>query len=120
MSNVKQLMLGMLQFAQDYDEKFAFTPVNFQEKLQPYTKSRKIFLAPTLDEDEPFAYTLNPEIAGKNLALFAEPARTVAIYEADKDGKLLARFDGRAVIGFVDGHVKLSTPEEAEKLIWKP
>lgn len=120
MSKVRQIMLGLLQFVQDYDGKLTFTPANFAEKLQPYTKSRDVFLAPILDEDTPFTYTLNPEIAGKKLAQFNEPAQTVAIYEADKDGKLLFRFDGKAVIGFMDGHVKLSTPEEAEKLIWKP
>jgi prepilin-type processing-associated H-X9-DG protein len=120
MSNLKQILLGMLQFAQDYDQKLLFTPANFAEKLQPYTKSRKIFLAPTLDQNDPFAYTLNPEVAGKSLGAFAQPSRTAAIYEADKDGKLLFRFDGKAVIGFVDGHVKLTSPEEAEKLMWKP
>ena len=119
-TNVKLLMLAMLQVAQDDHEKFAFTPANFQEKLRPYVKGRETFLAPILFEDKPFAYTLSPNIAGKNLAQFAEPARTVAIYEADKDGKPLFRFDGKAVIGFIDGHVKLTTPQEAEALIWQP
>jgi prepilin-type processing-associated H-X9-DG protein len=120
MSRVKQILLGMLQFSQDFNEKFDFTPANFVEKLQPYVKSRDIFSAPSLGEDKPFTCTLNPEIAGKSLAAFNEVARTVAIYEADKNGKPLFRFEGKAVIGFVDGHVKLTSPEEAAMLIWKP
>lgn len=120
MSNVKQLMLGIMQFAQDNDVKLAFTAENFQTKIMPYVKSNAIFLAPSLGEDEPFAYALNPNILGKGLGAFAEPARTVALYEAGPDGKLLARFDGKVVIGFVDGHVKLTSPQEAETLIWKP
>ena len=120
MSNIKQLLLGVLQLSQDYDEKLAFTPANFQDKLQPYVKSRAIFVAPILDEDEAFSYTLNPAIAGVALAAFNEPARTVAVYEADREGKPLFRFDGKCAIGFMDGHVELVTPEKAATLVWKP
>ena len=118
-SNIKQLLLGVLMLSQDYNEKLAFTPADFQDKLQPYVKSRALFEAPILDEEKAFSYTLNPSIAGMALAAFSEPARTVAIYEADKDGKPLFRFDGKCAIGFMDGHVEMVTPEKAATLVWK-
>jgi prepilin-type processing-associated H-X9-DG protein len=116
--NIKQVLLGMMQLAQDYNETFAFTSDNFREKLLPYVKSETIFLAPVLDEEKEFAYALNPALAGKGLAQLDEPAQTVAIYEATPDGKALFRFDGKAVVGFADGHVALVAPGELNKLVW--
>ena len=48
-----------------------------------------------------------------------EPAETVMIYEG-KNGKLDFRHNGRATVGFADGHVKLTDAEGAKKLRWKP
>ena len=56
-SNLKQIGLGILQYTQDYDEKylplqpFPFTATNtdrqFGQVLQPYLKSKQIFLCPS-------------------------------------------------------------------------
>ncbi len=55
-SNVKQVTLGMLQYIQDYDEKFAsYATGNFNvspwifwpHQLQPYTKSWQVFSCPS-------------------------------------------------------------------------
>lgn len=116
--NVKQVLLGALQLTQDYDEKFAFTAANFREKVMPYVKNEALFLAPALDEEKAFAYAINPTLPGKSIAQIDEAAQTVAIYEATADGKVLYRFDGKAVVGFVDGHVALVGPEQAEKMVW--
>ena len=86
----------------------------------PYVKSRQVFRAPALDGEELSPYALNPAIAGKSLAQFDEPARTVALYEGGPDGQPVFRFGGKAVVGFVDGHVELVGPEEAAKLGLKP
>ncbi len=51
MSNLKQIGLGMAQYTQDYDEKLLIqAPVanqHFGAILQPYLKSRQIFLCPS-------------------------------------------------------------------------
>ncbi len=119
MSNVKQILLGIIQLTQDYDEKFAFTTANFHDKVFPYIKSEQVFQAPAVDEDKPLAYTVNPTLAGKSLADLDEPAQTVAVYEAGPDGKPLFRFGGKAVIGFADGHVRLIGPEQAQNMTWQ-
>lgn len=54
-SNLKQMGLGMLQYSQDYDEKFclynmgttAQTPYGWAEALQPYIKSTQILQCPS-------------------------------------------------------------------------
>jgi prepilin-type processing-associated H-X9-DG protein len=120
MSNVKQLLLGIFQLAQDNDERFAFDADNFVEKVMPYVKNEKVFQMPILDDEKTSGYTLNPEILGKSIADIDEPASTVAIYEAGNGvGGLNYRFNGRAVVGYADGHVKLLSPEQTTDLIWK-
>ena len=56
MSNLKQIGLGMVQYTQDYDEKFVTqnlttgTPANylfFGNQLQPYLKSTQILVCPS-------------------------------------------------------------------------
>lgn len=50
-SNLKQIGLGVLQYAQDYDEKFLIQTdsanKHFGYVLQPYLKSRQIFICPS-------------------------------------------------------------------------
>jgi len=54
MSNLKQINLGLLQYTQDYDEKYplyVFGPngdlTGWAETLQPYLKSKQIFQCPS-------------------------------------------------------------------------
>jgi len=60
-SNMKQIGLGILQYAQDYDEQFPLignvtsNPCSspWQERIQPYMKSKQVFLDPSADTDVP-------------------------------------------------------------------
>ena len=52
MSNLKQIGLGILQYAQDYDEKFPMQDLSvgnrhFGVLLQPYLKSTQLFVCPS-------------------------------------------------------------------------
>lgn len=115
LNNLKQLGLGVLQFTQDWDERFGFAPEYAREALMPYVKSSEVFLIP--GSREPYAF--NGRLSDKLLTQVGEPARTVLFYEG-ADEKPIFRYDGKAAIGFVDGHVALVSPEEAKNLIWKP
>jgi prepilin-type N-terminal cleavage/methylation domain-containing protein/prepilin-type processing-associated H-X9-DG protein len=52
-SNLKEIGLAIQQYLQDYDEKYvpdstaASTPMTFADQLQPYIKSRQIFVCPS-------------------------------------------------------------------------
>ncbi len=66
-SNLKQIGLGMLQYSQDYDEKYlpqritgtATTNLHFGYLLQPYLKSKQIFLCPSAAGSEVALTTAN-------------------------------------------------------------
>ncbi|MEN6301106.1 MAG: DUF1559 domain-containing protein [Armatimonadia bacterium] len=54
LSNVKQIMLGVLSYAQDYDEVLPYashwgepTPRNWWQYLDPYVKNAQIFICPS-------------------------------------------------------------------------
>ncbi len=59
-SNLKQIGLGMMQYTQDYDEKYlpqrltdtAATTFHFGHILQPYLKSQQIFMCPSATGSE--------------------------------------------------------------------
>ncbi len=114
-NNLKQLALGVLMFVQDFNARFAFAPQYVQEAIFPYTKNKEIFFVPNTKEN----YTFNDNLSDKSLAQLASPAQTVLFYEGENE-KPVFRYDGKAAVGFADGSVKLITPEEAAKLIWKP
>jgi len=53
-----------------------------------------------------------------NAAGIQNPSTLVSIYQGH-DQKLDFKYDGHSVVGFMDGHVKAVTPEEAKNLRWK-
>jgi prepilin-type processing-associated H-X9-DG protein len=102
-SQLKQIMLGTFQYAQDYDEKFPVLggspdAMGWVDALQPYLKSTQIFRCPqektaqqTLDPSQP-QYTdfwLNARVAGLDVKQFADPARTISLGDGN-DGQDLS------------------------------
>ena len=61
-SNLKQLSLGIIQYTQDYDEKFPIyytggTPYGWADNTLPYTKSTQILQCPS---DQYAGQSINP------------------------------------------------------------
>ncbi|MEN6549344.1 MAG: DUF1559 domain-containing protein [Armatimonadia bacterium] len=108
LSNVKQMMLGVLSYAQDYDERLPFqwenitaaphtppgqaaatTYYTFPEFLMPYTKNDQIFQCPskqfaTMNAPYltyPTAYVYNSKLAGQAQGVVMQPANTIAIFD---------------------------------------
>lgn len=107
-----RVAMAVAGLAQDYD-RFNFDADNVYEMLSPYLESGEVINA----------YTVNPALFGKPLADVGKilPSRTPAIYESGNGPHGLDyRFDGQAIVGFTDGHVELVTPEEVDKLVWRP
>lgn len=112
MSNLKQLGLGLLMYAQDYDERLppmnsatsqaqirAPSPPNrqtVQQRLRPYLKNDDIYSHPTTKQ----LYRPNGFLSRKRLSFFTSPATMVAFYEASPDA------DGLRAALYLDGHVK--------------
>ena len=123
-SNLKQIGLGILQYTQDYDEKFVNLSTNqgggggWAGKLYPYVKSAQIFVCPstrvvdTSDssyKDYPIGanYGLNNNLAsaaiGKSLSSVSAAASTVLLCE---------QITGRTAGGVPAASVNLTDPNE--------
>lgn len=118
LSNVKQIATGLLVYSQDYDDVLVPDATKYNDAVKPYVKNNALFTSP-LDPAGTISYKFNPQLARKAVSKIAEPTNTVMVFEGEYK-KPLFRYDGRAVIGFVDGHAKFVTPEEAAKLRWTP
>ena len=120
LEQAKIIGLGLNQFLLDFNGKYDLTPETLVAKLQPYLtlESKDIFTAPG-DAPGTQSYSINPNLAGRTLEKNEGSAKLVAIY-LGRDGKLDFRFDGKAVVGFADGHVALVDKMQAGNLRWKP
>lgn len=52
MSNMKQIGLGIMQYLQDYDERYMPEHEEWVDAVQPYIKSEQIFRCPSLSETD--------------------------------------------------------------------
>jgi hypothetical protein len=117
LSNVKQINTGVLMYTQDYDEILPTPASKYTELVQPYVRNNALFHAPAAPVEEMVSYSFNKNLQGVSLAAIAAPATTIMIYEG-KDGKPNYRYEGMTVIGFVDGHAKMCTPQMVAGYLW--
>jgi prepilin-type processing-associated H-X9-DG protein len=100
-SNLKQVGLGVLQYTQDYDEKYppaatktpGQTGYGWAGVIQPYIKTTLIYQCPsethpaqlTSDVTKPgyTDYWLNSRASGSALAIFEAPAQTLIMGDGD-------------------------------------
>jgi hypothetical protein len=86
MTNAKQVGIGLMMYAQDYDENFPNDPSRVRDAVMPYIRSSDVFAE--------FVYTYS---GPTGLGQIAAPSTTTLGY--------ISGPGGRAVI-FADGHVK--------------
>jgi beta-lactamase regulating signal transducer with metallopeptidase domain len=118
LSNLKQVALGLIMFAQDHNESFALRAATYKAQAMPYIKSEMVFHCPS-DKPGAVSYSFNANLQGVPLSNISNISETVLVYEG-KNGQLDFHHDGMAVVGFGDGHVQLVSPEKARTLRWKP
>jgi len=123
LSNMKQLCLAALMYAQDQGQ---LPAEGWPDALEAYTKNRQIYVCPAAP-DKPIGYALNEKVAGVKADAVRNPADTVLFFESDEGGEIpfggpdalvaKARHLGGVVLGFVDGHAKVVPLEEARRLL---
>jgi prepilin-type N-terminal cleavage/methylation domain-containing protein len=111
LSNMKQISLGLMQYVQDYDERFPLNrfdwpnvPYTWREAVQPYIRNLEVFRDPSnpnavIDTScwgspqVPKSYTFNGHFfnrdgihEGAHLAEFQEPANTLMIFDVSSNG----------------------------------
>lgn len=104
MSNLKQMGLGLVMFAQDNGEILPglTDAASIKKNLMPYIKTDEVFVHPGTKAP----YVVNPLISGKKMADFPAPAETITFAEAQVSP------DGSLAVGYLDGHVKRLSPDE--------
>lgn len=80
LSNLKQVGVGHLIYAADYDDRFA--PTDWVPALDPYTKRREIYRCPFVESGDS-GYAYNRNLAGQKLPKAADPARIALTFEVD-------------------------------------
>jgi len=100
-SNLKQIGLGIMQYTQDYDERYPWglpSPLNANQRrgigwagaTYPYIKSTQVFVCPsavtvppTAAGAVPISYAINNFIADKSLAAIEDTTRYIMLSETN-------------------------------------
>jgi prepilin-type N-terminal cleavage/methylation domain-containing protein/prepilin-type processing-associated H-X9-DG protein len=95
-SNMKQIGLGIMQYTQDYDEKFpsglviggydSWKGIGWAGQSYPYIKSAQIFKCPSDSTNAvapavPVSYAFNTLMASQSMSILNESVKTVALVE---------------------------------------
>ncbi len=125
LSNAKQLSMGLLMYAQDYDEKLP--PMNqWNEGTYPYIKNAEVYRCPYESDRKVPSYALNRWL--QNVVLSKVTPDVVLIFDsvpgANRSGSSglfpnPSRHQNTQTVGFVDGHAKSITPSSAP-ILWDP
>jgi len=106
LSNVPQIMTGMLAYADDYDGCLPDAR-DWQRRVQPYLKNEQILECPSGDPKMGRSYAMNRQWSGAKLGSIPDKGTAVIIYEADDTGAPALRHNGGMNVGFADGHAKM-------------
>ena len=118
-SNLKQLALGIMQYAQDHDDKLPDAD-RWATEIQPYVtspyiKADKVFQDPAMLGGK-WGYAYNRTLSGVSLSDLDDPAATVLLFESTAGRKNAAdageslppvgRHSGGTNYAFADGHIQ--------------
>ncbi len=109
LSNLKQICLGTIMYAQDYDAMLPYVQqtASVMAITSPYIRNVKIFHSPT--KGGKFLYNLN--VGGVLTTDIPEPESTVLWLEKLPNPK------EKNAVGFVDGHAKLIDEEQRPTIL---
>ncbi|HEX8465630.1 MAG TPA: DUF1559 domain-containing protein [Abditibacterium sp.] len=126
-SNLKQIMLGVVQYSLDYDE-VEPSARKWTDVLQPYLKSRQIFNCPSLPAGKKNGYAFNQNLSQFPLYKMKSPSTLVNVYETTNLGENVFgpgtarayRHAGGGNYAFADGHVKWFKRGDDARFTFKP
>lgn len=114
-TRLKQCDLGMLMYANDYDEAL---PLNkkWMDELVPYTKNDTLFHSPAIgDTGSEYGYAFNTDLAGKNFTSIASPATELQLFDSTDLTRNATdtiatlpyppRYGSNNTLAYADGHV---------------
>lgn len=109
LSHLKQIALGLVLYASDYDDVFPYAQSTTAVKwvTYPYIKNESIWTNPNPDGAE---YRFNIAIGGVHLPAIESPSQTVLVYESRPWP------DGRRGVAFTDGSARLVAADQWQEL----
>jgi prepilin-type processing-associated H-X9-DG protein len=115
LSQVKQLSLAMVMYADDYAERLPPTK-HWNESIEPYGRSRNLIHCPVGGMGVRYGYAMHHSLSEAKLAMIPEPAERRMLFDsvirranATSDESFLprpGRHRGANMVGFTDGHAK--------------
>lgn len=142
-SNVHQIGLAALQYAQDYDEMMPGRGQPWYDGIFPYTHNRQIYVCPDR-KDLPRGYGQNPLTAGVGQGIFWDASSKILFadcFQATYDANVwwvndpgndicnaasdspppTNRHNDGVIFGFADGHTKWARPDTVDTdIFWNP
>lgn len=128
MTNLKELNLAALAYAQDHDGKFP-PETSWNKAIHSYSKTWQIFYCPHSREHVRPSYAMNRGLTGLKLPAIRNPEETVLFFESTPECNVVGgpeliasppRHDGGNNYSFVDGHVKWLRQTGTNRLRWRP
>ena len=117
LSSLKQIMLGMLMYAQDHDNVLP-DAATWMDELMPYLKNDQLFYCPSAPHLK-HGYAMNAALSKRSTAEIAEPWTVAVIFDSDLGTRNASggpdavanppRHNGGNNYAYVDGHVKWCT-----------
>jgi prepilin-type processing-associated H-X9-DG protein len=97
LQNARKLTLGLMMYAQDYDEKLPQmnTQAQFKDAVFPYVKSSRTFICPATQ----LPYKQNAALSGTLVSSYPNPGRVETLRDARPHP------DGKTTRAFLDGYV---------------
>jgi prepilin-type processing-associated H-X9-DG protein len=129
MSNVKQLNVGLMMYADDNKERFPAGNAWCDSLITYLGGSTNAFVCPQGARNQRCHYALNAGLAGHGMKEVQAPAQTVLVFESDggwnvSGGRELfpakPRHSGAYAVGFADGHAEMVRAERLGRLRWEP
>jgi prepilin-type N-terminal cleavage/methylation domain-containing protein len=124
LSNTKQFGVGIIMYAQDYDEHLP-PAEKWMTVSMPYTKNKAIYICPVMKKESPktaASYAMDTRLSGKSLNKLKEPANQALAYDSTRTdwdaadpGQTFAPQHNEGKQGslvFADGHAKLVRDED--------
>lgn len=128
LSNVKQMAIGLIMYAQDYDDQLP-AAAEWMDATLPYGKDDAVYHCPSVSRGNAsiYGYACSNRLSRKKLIDVAAPAWTPTLYDSNNLDRNACdpfakssnppRHDGRNNVGFLDGHAKPLTPQEIDKAV---
>jgi prepilin-type N-terminal cleavage/methylation domain-containing protein/prepilin-type processing-associated H-X9-DG protein len=122
LTNGKQVGLGLMMYAQDYDEHLP-PAAKWMTVSMPYIKNKAVFLCPSVQKENPKAqagFSMDSRLSGITLKKLSAPEKRALAYDSTRTdwdatdpGQTFApRHSERGNVVFADGHEKARTRED--------